>query len=39
VAKRNGMNAEINEIAKKWVQNLPKEQATKMRGRTMFASM
>ena len=30
VAKTNGMKAEINEIAKKWVSNLPKEQATKM---------
>ena len=30
VAKTNGMKAEINEIAKKWVVNLPKEQASKM---------
>ena len=30
VAKTNGMKAEINEIAKKWVNNLPIEQATKM---------
>jgi intraflagellar transport protein 172 len=30
VAKTNGMKAEINEIAKKWVTNLPKDQATKM---------
>jgi intraflagellar transport protein 172 len=30
VAKTNGMKAEINEIAKKWVNNLPKDQATKM---------